>query len=99
MHAKTGAANLASKSAAPILPMSITGTETVPTDLRRLRRPHLTVRIGHPFTLPPIDRRQRDADLQRNTDEIMCQIAALLPPKYRGAYANHPRLQTLLSQK
>jgi hypothetical protein len=26
----------------------------------------------------------------------MCQIAALLPEKYRGVYADHPRLKELL---
>jgi 1-acyl-sn-glycerol-3-phosphate acyltransferase len=33
--------------------------------------------------------------MQRATDEIMCRIAALLPEKYRGVYANHPRLKEL----
>jgi hypothetical protein len=27
----------------------------------------------------------------------MCQIAALLPPEYRGVYADHPRLLQLLN--
>jgi hypothetical protein len=26
----------------------------------------------------------------------MCQIAAILPERYRGVYANHPRLIELL---
>ena len=30
------------------------------------------------------------------TTEIMCRIAALLPPAYRGVYAEHPRLKELL---
>jgi hypothetical protein len=29
----------------------------------------------------------------------MCHIAALLPEKYRGVYADHPRLKELLSQR
>jgi hypothetical protein len=33
------------------------------------------------------------------TDEIMCQIGALLPEKYRGVYTNHPRLKELLAQQ
>jgi hypothetical protein len=28
----------------------------------------------------------------------MCQIAALLPEKYWGIYADHPRLKELLAQ-
>ena len=26
----------------------------------------------------------------------MCRIAAMLPPEYRGVYANEPRVQELL---
>jgi hypothetical protein len=29
----------------------------------------------------------------------MCRIAAILPEKYRGFYAEHPRLKELLQQK
>ena len=32
------------------------------------------------------------------TDEIMCRIAAMLPPSYRGVYADHPRLKELLEE-
>jgi 1-acyl-sn-glycerol-3-phosphate acyltransferase len=45
--------------------------------------------------LPKTD---RDAALQKSTDEIMCRIAAILPASYRGVYAEHPRLKELLSQ-
>lgn len=95
---KPGAAYLASLANAPIVPVGITGTENAFEQLRRLRRPHLTIRFGKPFTLPPLDPDNREAALRRNTDEIMCRIAALLPPAYRGVYANHPRLQELLAE-
>jgi 1-acyl-sn-glycerol-3-phosphate acyltransferase len=77
--------------------MCVTGTEDAVAQLFRFRRPLIRVCVGQPFTLPPVERRQRAEMLQRNTDEIMCQIAALLPPEYRGAYADHPRLAELLS--
>jgi len=35
--------------------------------------------------------------LKQYTDEIMCHIAAILPEKYRGVYAEHPRLKELLN--
>jgi 1-acyl-sn-glycerol-3-phosphate acyltransferase len=47
--------------------------------------------------LLPVQREGRDATLQRNTDEIMCRIAAMLPARYRGVYADHPRLKELLA--
>ena len=45
-QARQGAAYLALSSGAPVLPVAITGTETVPSDLKRLRRPRL--RINNP---------------------------------------------------
>ena len=40
----------------------------------------------------------RDALMQQYTDEVMCRIAALLPPERRGFYADHPRLKELLAK-
>ncbi|MGD2158462.1 MAG: lysophospholipid acyltransferase family protein [Anaerolineales bacterium] len=94
--AKTGVAYLADKARVPLLPTGITGTERAFSTLARLQRPNLRVHFGSLFELPPLDRTTRDADLQRNTDEIMCRIAALLPPEYRGVYADHPRLRQYL---
>jgi len=50
---------------------------------------------GSPFVIPPLAKKNRDAALQNATDEIMCRIAALLPEKYRGVYAGHPRTREL----
>ena len=84
-----GAAYLALRSEAPILPIGITGTETIYAAWRRLQRPRLTVNIGVPFHLPgPLARgTERHAQLQSGRDEIMSRIATLLPPSYRGVYA------------
>ena len=86
---RRGAAYLALKSGALILPIGLTGTETVYSDLARLKRPHLTVNIGPPFRLHgPLARgAQRRAQLDAGRDEIMRRIAGLLPEKYRGVYA------------
>ncbi len=97
IEAKTGAAYLADKVGVPVIPIAIWGTENTVKKWRQFSRPQLFVRVGEPFCLPPLARADRNAALQHNTDEIMCQIAALLPPQYRGFYANHPRLQELLS--
>jgi len=96
---KPGAAYLASKTGVPIIPMAIVGTEDkkVYRRLRRLRRLDITIRAGDPFLLPPLPHQNRDEFLQQYTDEMMCQIAALLPAQYRGVYAEYPRLKELLS--
>lgn len=99
IEAKTGVAYLADKAGVPVVPVAVSGTETAFAKLKRLKRPHIEIKFGKPFNLPPVQRSTRAEDLQRNTDEIMCQLAALLPPAYRGVYADHPRLKELLESR
>lgn len=95
---KTGAAYLAQLAQVPIVPAAVIGTDRTFEHLLRLRRPELLFRVGKPFRLPPLNPNERSAELRRQTDEIMCRIAALLPPRYWGAYADHPRLKELLGE-
>jgi 1-acyl-sn-glycerol-3-phosphate acyltransferase len=99
LEARPGSSYLAAKAGVPIVPVALTGTEDrlVMEQYKHLRRPHIQVQVGQPFTLPPIKGQEREQALQRYTDEIMCQIAALLPPEKRGFYANHPRTLELLA--
>ena len=101
IEAKPGVSYLATKLNRPIVPVAITGTEDKALfgNLKKLRRAHITVTAGPTFILPPLPRENRDEALKRYTDEIMCHIAALLPEKYRGVYADHPRLRELLQNK
>ena len=100
IEAKPGVSYLAAKLKRPIVPVAITGTEdkSLLGNLKRLRRSHITLTAGTAFTLPPLPRENRDEVLKSYTDEIMCQIAALLPERYRGVYADHPRLKGLLQK-
>lgn len=99
IQGRPGASYLAAKAGVPIIPVAITGTEdrVVLAQLKRLRRARIVIRVGEAFTLPAVGGKDRDAQIQAYTDEIMCQIAALLPPVYRGVYSEHPRLQELLA--
>jgi 1-acyl-sn-glycerol-3-phosphate acyltransferase len=86
-----GAALIAMNSDAPIIPVAITGTQHLPFDTKHtgerwLFRP-VTVRIGKPFHLPP-RRPGEKPDHHAATERIMREIAALLPPEYRGVYAD-----------
>ena len=98
IEAKPGVSYLATKLKRPIVPVGITGTEdsNLFTNVRKLRRSHITVTAGPAFTLPPLPKENRDEVLKNYTDEIMCHIAALLPEKYRGFYADYPRLKEFL---
>lgn len=92
IEGKMGVAYLATKANVPIIPVGIWGTETGAIKMLTLQRPFLNIRFGTAFTLPPLNRVTRDADLKHNSDEIMCQIAALLPEQYQGVYQGNPRI-------
>lgn len=79
---------LALLSAAPVLPMVHYGHETYRQDFSRLRRPDFNVVVGKPFLLDSGGRKVTSDVRQQMTDEIMYQLAALLPARYRGAYAD-----------
>lgn len=100
IEAKPGVSYLATKLNRPIVPVAIIGTEDKALfgNLKKLRRAHIIVTAGKPFMLPPLPRENRDAVLKQYTDDIMCHIAALLPEKYRGVYAEHPGLKDLLQK-
>ncbi len=97
IKAKEGVAYLAARANVPIVPIGISGSENVLPDAFLFKRPRVCVRFGELFHLPPLDPQDRNGSLLRNTDEIMCRIAALLPEWYRGVYTNHPRLKELLA--
>ena len=99
IEGKPGAALMVSRTSVPIVPVGIIGSEKINQHFLRLRRPPVTIRVGEPYSLPEMDRDDRQGWLSRNTDEIMCRIAALLPPEYRGFYKDHPRLEELLQKK
>lgn len=99
IEAKTGVAFLADQAKVPIIPVAVAGTWQITTEILTLKRPVIQVNFGKPFTLPPVDRKSRDHDLKQNTDEIMCQLAALLPAENRGVYADHPRVLELLESQ
>jgi 1-acyl-sn-glycerol-3-phosphate acyltransferase len=99
-EAKPGGIYLAWKAGVPILPVAITGTEDaiVKKRLKRFKRLQIKAMAGPAFSLSPIEGMDRDALMLHYTDEVMCRIAALLPPERRGFYAEHPRLKEILAK-
>jgi 1-acyl-sn-glycerol-3-phosphate acyltransferase len=100
---KPGVSYLAAKMGYPLVPVGISGTfdPIFFGQLKRLHRPRINIKVGPAFSLPalPAESQGRAEALKTDTDEIMCHIAALLPPETRGAYADHPRLKDLLGEK
>jgi 1-acyl-sn-glycerol-3-phosphate acyltransferase len=99
LEGKPGTALLALRAHVPIVPVAITGTIGAFKKTITLQHPTINAEFGALIPAPEIDRQHRDEQLQKLTDEIMCQIAVMLPESYRGFYANHPRLKELLAQR
>ena len=98
LQGKAGAALMAARTDVPLVPVAILGSDKININWLKLRRPPVRITIGEPYHLPEFDHVDRQAWLTACTDEIMCRIAALLPPEYRGYYKDHPRLKELLAQ-
>jgi len=98
IEGKPGVAYLAARSGFPVVPVAITGTEdeVLLANVKRMKKSNVTLTGGKPFIIPPLPKTNRDEALQNYIDEIMCQMAALLPERYRGVYTDHPRLKELL---
>jgi 1-acyl-sn-glycerol-3-phosphate acyltransferase len=99
LEGKPGTALLALRTGVPVIPVAITGTEDSVPRLLKLQRPKITVEYGAPIYPPKLDRANREGQLQLLTDEIMCRIAEMLPEKYHGFYADHPRLKELMAER
>jgi 1-acyl-sn-glycerol-3-phosphate acyltransferase len=82
-----GAALIAARSGAPVLPIGIYGTENIRGIAWLLRRPKVTVNIGAPFYPVSGKGKVSRAQLDELTHRILGRIAGLLPIKYRGNYA------------
>ncbi len=87
-QARSGTALIALRSGAPILPVGLTGTEKVLGVSFIFGRVRITVNIGKPFSLPPVDGKLTKSVLANATDIIMHRIAELLPESYKGVYGN-----------
>jgi len=62
--------------------------------LKRFRRTDFHIRVGRVFKISfPEGKLDRDMRVQM-VDEIMYQLASLLPPEYRGYYADYTKLST-----
>jgi len=82
--ANPGAALIAERTGAPILPVGISGTEKMRGKRWYVKRPQLIIRFGVPFYLPPGSGKLERDD---STSFIMEHIAELIPQEYHGVYS------------
>ena len=85
---RPGVALISIMSGAPILPLAYFGSEDFHQKIRKLQRTDFHVRVGRRFRIAAQPGRIRSAERRQITEEIMYQLARLLPEDYRGDYAN-----------
>lgn len=84
---KEGIAYIGWRCGAPIVPVSIDGSQGFPSlSPKRWRQPGVTIRIGKPFRFRAYPDRPGRELLRQMTDEAMYILAAMLPEERRGVY-------------
>ncbi len=85
-----GAAYMAYRAGVGVLPVVATGHEKIFSSLRKLRRAHVRVAFGPYFEPPalPVGTKATAEQVHAFAEEMMYHMAALLPPEYRGVYAD-----------
>jgi 1-acyl-sn-glycerol-3-phosphate acyltransferase len=87
IEGQPGIVLIALRAGAPILPVVHWGGECYSQNLKHFRRTDFHIRIGKPFRLDPHGEKIHGGLRKKMADEIMYQLAALMPKNYRGCYA------------
>ncbi|MEI7844286.1 MAG: lysophospholipid acyltransferase family protein [Chloroflexota bacterium] len=88
IRAHGGVAMLALHSAAPIQPVAHWGGEHFGNNVKQFKRTSFTIRVGPVFHLDSNGQRVTKEIRQQMADEMMYQLAKLLPEENRGQYAD-----------
>lgn len=87
LRGQPGTALIALHAGAPILPVAHWGGEDFPKNIKKGKRTNFHIRVGKPFTIQTNGEKVTHALRQEIADEIMGQIASLMPEEYHGEYA------------
>jgi 1-acyl-sn-glycerol-3-phosphate acyltransferase len=86
-----GVALLATRREVPVYPVVQDGFLDMGRKLKQFRRPTIRFRLGRPFVVRlPKGERTTASLLRAITDEIMIELARLLPENHRGPYTSIP---------
>jgi 1-acyl-sn-glycerol-3-phosphate acyltransferase len=82
-QAHAGLGMIALRSGAPVVPVAIYGSEKA----FKKFRPRIIISFGEPMVLAPKGKKITREDIDASTQQVMQHIASMLPPEYRGVYA------------
>jgi 1-acyl-sn-glycerol-3-phosphate acyltransferase len=88
LRAHGGIAMLGLHSGAPLQPIVHWGGENFGSNVKKFKRTHVEIRVGPIFHLDARGERVSKEVRQQMADEMMYQLARLLPEEFRGEYAN-----------
>ncbi len=88
LYGQPGIVLIALHSKVPILPIVHWGGEDFQRNIKGLKRTDFHIRVGRPFSLDAKGKKVDGKVRQAMVNEIMYQMAILLPEAYRGEYAN-----------
>lgn len=77
-----GLGMIALRAGVPVVPVAIWGSE----HLLKKFGANVTIAYGKPMVLKPKGTKITREDIDNATEEVMRQIASMLPPQYRGVY-------------
>ncbi len=83
-----GVVLLALRSHAPLLPVGYYGSEKFWENFQAFKRTDFKISVGNPFTIREPGEHLSRSLRRQITDEVMYQLAAILPRHYRGHYAD-----------
>jgi 1-acyl-sn-glycerol-3-phosphate acyltransferase len=92
--AHPGVVLLALHSHAPLLPVGYYGAENYTENLRKLKRTDFHLRVGKLFHLETHGEKVTHKLRQLMVEEMMYQLALVLPSEYRGQYAQESSAST-----
>lgn len=88
IRAMPGTVIVALHSGAPIIPIAHWGGEIYLKNLKRLKRTNFHIRVGKPFKINVDGIKMTSEIRQQIADEMMYEIAKMLPEEYRGEYSD-----------
>jgi len=88
LRARGGVVMLGLKSQAPLLVIAHWGGENFGKNVKKFKRTDFQIRVGSIFYLDAHGERVTKEIRQQMADEMMYQLAKLLPESYRGEYAD-----------
>jgi 1-acyl-sn-glycerol-3-phosphate acyltransferase len=98
-RALPGAVTLALHSGATIIPIAHWGGEVYLKNLKKFKRTDFHLRVGTPFTIDTKGVKVSAELRQQIVDEMMVQLALLLPEEYRGEYTEMCKIETQFIKK